>query len=98
MRAITLSAYLLAAGLFAATFAGSSASADWSANYAWCLMTESSQECAFTSMAQCLASKHGNVDFCEPNNTYIGNTRSFWFPKIFFAPEVKIVFQLSPTF
>src|SRR5215469_2025890 len=41
------------------------------------LMTESSQECAFTSMAQCLASKHGNVDFCEPNNTYIGNTRSF---------------------
>lgn len=77
MRAITLSAYLIAAGLFAATFAGSSASADWSSNYAWCLMTESSQECAFTSMAQCLASKHGNVDFCEPNNTYIGNTRSF---------------------
>jgi hypothetical protein len=81
MRAITLSAYLLAAGLFAATFAGSSASADWSSNYAWCLMTESSQECAFTSMAQCLASKHGNVDFCEPNNTYIGNTRSFGFRK-----------------
>jgi hypothetical protein len=39
MRAITLSACLLAAGLFAATFAGSSASADWSSNYAWCLMT-----------------------------------------------------------
>jgi hypothetical protein len=77
MRAIKLSACLLAAGLFAATFAGSSASADWSSNYAWCLMTESSQECAFTSMAQCLVSKHGNVDFCEPNNTYIGNTRSF---------------------
>ena len=77
VRAITLSACLLAAGLFAATFAGSSASADWSSNYPWCLMTESSQECAFTSMAQCLASKHGNVDFCEPNNTYIGNTRSF---------------------
>jgi hypothetical protein len=77
MRAITLWACLLAAGLFAATFAGSSASADWSSNYAWCLMTEGSQECAFTSMAQCLASKHGNVDFCEPNNTYTGNTRSF---------------------
>jgi hypothetical protein len=77
MRAITLSAYLLSAELFVATFAGSSAPADWSSNYAWCLMTESSQECAFTSMAQCLASKHGNVDFCEPNNTYIGNTRSF---------------------
>jgi hypothetical protein len=55
----------------------SGASADWSSNYAWCLLTDSSQECAFTSMAQCLASKHGNVDFCEPNNTYIGNTRSF---------------------
>jgi hypothetical protein len=57
--------------------ASSGVSADWSSNYAWCLLTDSSQECAFTSMAQCLASKHGNVDFCEPNNTYIGNTRSF---------------------
>jgi hypothetical protein len=57
--------------------ASSGASSDWSSNYAWCLLTDSSQECAFTSMAQCLASKHGNVDFCEPNNTYIGNTRSF---------------------
>ena len=56
--------------------ASSGASADWSSNYAWCLLTESLQECAFTSMAQCQASKHGNVDFCEPNNTYIGNRRS----------------------
>jgi hypothetical protein len=39
-------------------------------------MTESSQECAFTSMAQCLDSKHGNADFCEPNNTYTGKPRS----------------------
>jgi hypothetical protein len=76
MRAITLSACLLTGGLFATTFAGSSASADSSSNYAWCLMTDSSQECAFTSMAQCLASKHGNADFCEPNDTYIGNPRS----------------------
>jgi hypothetical protein len=57
--------------------ASSGASGDWSSNYAWCLLTDSSQECAFTSMAQCLASKHGNADFCEPNNTYFGNTRSF---------------------
>jgi hypothetical protein len=57
--------------------ASSGASADWSSNYAWCLLTDASQECAFTSMAQCLASKHGNADFCEANNTYIGNTRSF---------------------
>jgi hypothetical protein len=39
-------------------------------------MTDSSQECAFTSMAQCLESKHGNADFCEPNDTYIRNPRS----------------------
>ena len=77
MRAITLSVCSLSVGLFAATFTASSASADWSANYAWCLMTDSSQECAFTSMAQCLASKHGNADFCEPNNVYIGDRRSF---------------------
>jgi hypothetical protein len=77
MRAITLLACFLAAGLFAATFTSSSASADWSSKYAWCLMTDGSQECAFTSMAQCLESKHGNADFCEPNNTYIGNMRSF---------------------
>jgi hypothetical protein len=77
MRAITLSVFLLAAGLFGTTFAGSSASADWSSNYPWCLMTDSSQECAFTSMAQCLASKHGNADFCEPNNIYIGNRRLY---------------------
>src|SRR5260370_42684959 len=69
VRAITLSACLLAAGLLPATFAGSSASAHWSSNYAWCLMSEWSQECAFTSMAKCLASKHGNVDFCERNTS-----------------------------
>jgi len=77
MRAITLSACLLAGGLFVATSAGSSASADWSSNYAWCLLTDSSQECAFTSMAQCMESKHGNADFCEPNNIYAGPRRSF---------------------
>jgi hypothetical protein len=63
MRPITLSARLLATGLFAATFTSSNASADWSSKYPWCLMTDSSQECAFTSMTQCLASKHGNSDF-----------------------------------
>ena len=93
MRATTLSADSLAAGLFAATFAGSSASADWSSNYAWCLMTELSQECAFTSMAQCLASKHGNVDFCEANNTYIGNTRSFGSRKSSSLPRSKSFFN-----
>jgi hypothetical protein len=75
--AMKMNKCLVAVGLFAATFVSSSASADWSSNYPWCLMTEGSQECAFTSMAQCLASRHGNVDFCEPNNTYIGHTRSY---------------------
>ena len=74
---MTMNKCLVAVVLFAATFVCSSALADWISNYPWCLMTESSQECAFTSMAQCLLSKHGNVDFCEPNNTYTGNTRSY---------------------
>ena len=57
------------ATLAAAAFAGSSAWAQ-SDNYPYCLMTGSAEECAFSSMAQCLASKNGNADFCEPNNTY----------------------------
>jgi hypothetical protein len=27
-------------------------------------------------MAQCLAAKRGNADFCEPNNQYAGNSYS----------------------
>jgi hypothetical protein len=57
------------ATLAAAAFAGSDAFAQ-SANYPYCLMTGSAEECAYNSIAQCLASKNGNADFCEPNNSY----------------------------
>jgi Protein of unknown function (DUF3551) len=64
---------LLAAGIFATTIAGTSASAQSSASYPYCLMTGPAQECGYTSMAECLAAKRGNADFCEPNNTYVGD-------------------------
>lgn len=53
-------------------FGSSSASAQSSASYPYCLFTEDAQDCTYTSMAQCLASKRGNADFCEPNNWYSG--------------------------
>jgi hypothetical protein len=37
-------------------------------NGRYCLMTGPAQECAYDTLDQCLASKHGNTDFCEPNN------------------------------
>ncbi len=57
------------AALVAAACAASTAFAQ-SDNYPYCLMTGSAEECAYASMAQCQASKNGNTDFCEPNNTY----------------------------
>jgi Protein of unknown function (DUF3551) len=85
MRILVLTV-LLAGGVLAAPFAGSSAEAQ---NARWCLMTGSASECDFNSMNQCLASKRGNADFCEPNNTnpangYSGNTREFGYSH---APE-----------
>jgi uncharacterized protein DUF3551 len=68
-----VSASLLAAGIFAAGFGGSSALAQSSSAYPYCLFTGPAQECDYKSMAQCLASKRGNADFCEPNNWYEGN-------------------------
>jgi hypothetical protein len=76
MRAIILSASLLAAGVLAATFAGAFAgSRAYAQGYAYCLLTDDAQECAYNSMAQCMASRRGNADFCEPNNTYAPNSR-----------------------
>ncbi len=77
MRVIKLSATMVAAGLMAAgflvaPFGGSSAQAQSASSYAWCLMTGPAQSCYYTSMQQCMASRRGNVDFCEPNNTYTG--------------------------
>ena len=35
----------------------------------FCLFTGPARECAYQTMEQCLASKRGNADFCEPNGT-----------------------------
>lgn len=51
---------------------GARAFAQSSAAYPYCLMTGPAQSCGYSSMAQCLASKRGNADFCEPNNWYTG--------------------------
>lgn len=75
MRMIKLSATLAAAGFIAVAFGGSGAQAQSASSYAWCLMTGPAQSCYYTSMQQCMASRRGNVDFCEPNNTYTGPSR-----------------------
>jgi hypothetical protein len=85
MRILVLTA-LLAGGVLTAPMAGSSAQAQ---NARWCLMTGSASECDFSSMNQCLASKRGNADFCELNNTnpangYSGNARDLGHSR---APE-----------
>jgi Protein of unknown function (DUF3551) len=64
----TIMRLFVIAGLFAA-FASSSAFAQGSyTHHAFCLQSGSSKECAFDSMAQCLAAKKGNKDTCEPNS------------------------------
>jgi hypothetical protein len=61
---------ILLATAFGGAFAASSASAQGRAvHYNFCLMTDEAQECAYQTMAQCLASKRGNADFCEPNTS-----------------------------
>ena len=50
-----------------------------SAAYPYCLMTGPAQDCTYSSMAQCLASKRGNADFCEPNNWYSGPSGRYRF-------------------
>ena len=74
---------LLAGGMLAAPYGGSSAQAQ---NAQWCLMTGSASECDFSSMNQCLASKRGNADFCElnttnPANGYSGNARDLGYSR-----------------
>jgi hypothetical protein len=76
MRVKTMSAAMLVAGLIAVSFGGSSAQAQSTSSYPWCLMRGPGQSCYYTSMEQCMASRRGAVDFCEPNNTYTGNAAS----------------------
>lgn len=69
MRVVTV----VAGVLMAVAFPGPSAFAQSATtSYPFCLLTGPDQECAFNSMAQCMASRHGNEDFCEPNNQYSG--------------------------
>ena len=63
---------IMAAMVLTAMFGGLSAFAQSSSAYPYCLMTGPAQDCTYASMAQCLASKRGNADFCEPNNWYSG--------------------------
>ncbi|HUI15958.1 MAG TPA: DUF3551 domain-containing protein [Xanthobacteraceae bacterium] len=72
MRRLMMAIVLAATFLLAAAFGRSSAFAQSSSAYPYCLMTGPAQDCTYTSMAQCLASKRGNADFCEPNNWYSG--------------------------
>ena len=69
MRAIIVVAALSGA-LWSAS--GAAAFAQSSAAYPYCLMTGPAQDCFYRSMTECLASKRGNADFCEPNNWYSG--------------------------
>jgi len=61
---------LIAAGtLIAASLAGSSAFAQGTyQHHAFCLLTGPNKECAYDSMAQCEAAKHGNTDQCMRNS------------------------------
>jgi Protein of unknown function (DUF3551) len=67
MRAIAL------AVLLSLVFGVYGAFADSSSAYPYCLMTGPAQDCSYNTIAQCLASKRGNADFCEPNNWYGGS-------------------------
>ena len=84
MRATVVAAALAGAVLsvpFSGLFSGvgAEAFAQSSAAYPYCLMTGPAQSCAYNSMAQCLASKRGNADFCEPNNWYSGQAGRYRF-------------------
>jgi hypothetical protein len=68
--AIVLAGALLS--ILGVSIPGAQAFAQSSAAYPYCLMTGPAQSCGYSSMAQCLASKRGNADFCEPNNWYSG--------------------------
>jgi hypothetical protein len=68
MRSI-MPAVLLAAAFGGALGASGASAQSGAVHYNFCLMTDEAQECAYQTMAQCLASKRGNADFCEPNTS-----------------------------
>jgi hypothetical protein len=69
---------ILAATLLAAAFTGPGALAQSASSYRYCLLTDDGQECAYNNIEQCMASRRGTGDICQPNNTYSGpaNSRS----------------------
>jgi Protein of unknown function (DUF3551) len=67
---------LMLAMALTAMFGGTGALAQSSSAYPYCLMTGPAQDCTYSSLAQCQASKRGNADFCEPNNWYSGSNHS----------------------
>jgi hypothetical protein len=60
---------ITAAALLAATMASPSAFAQSTyVHHAFCLKSETTQDCAYDSMAQCLQAKRGNTDTCVVNS------------------------------
>ncbi len=61
---------LMIATMFGAAMAGTNAFAQGGSHthHNFCLLTGSSKECAYDTMAQCEAAKHGNRDSCQPNS------------------------------
>jgi hypothetical protein len=60
---------LMVTTLLAVAFTGSSAFAQGDyVHHKFCLQSGSSKECAYDTMAQCEASKHGNTNSCVPNS------------------------------
>jgi hypothetical protein len=68
MRVI-MTATLLAAAL---TSSSAFAQSDY-VHHKFCLKSGSTQDCAFDTMAQCEASKHGNKDFCVQNSAPVNH-------------------------
>jgi hypothetical protein len=58
--------FIMVATILATAFLGSTAFAQHE-HHNWCLQTGSSHECAFDTLAQCKAGKHGNEDRCVRN-------------------------------
>lgn len=65
---------LLLAILLGTVFAGSGAFAQNSyVHHKWCLLSGPDKECAFNTLAQCKAAKHGNTDRCTRNSAPINH-------------------------
>jgi hypothetical protein len=64
---------ILVAAALAASFGSSAFAQSTYVHHNFCLKTSSGQECAYDTMAQCEAAKHGNTDFCMQNSAPINH-------------------------